>query len=419
MLRIPEIAESVRIAFNALRANITRAALTTLGIVVGIFLVVIIGWALAGLNSVWDHTISILGKDMIYIDKWSWAGGGSWRKALYRKNISLSEIERLAERMVSAEMVIPMGRRWRGSVSYAGRRVHPAINGTSWLYGQTPGGETQAGRFFSAIDEVGSDRVVVIGHGVAKTLFGGDNALGEVIRIGKVPFRIIGVISKQGILITEFVDNQVYIPMPHYISLFGAQQSSFSAAVKAGSPDLLDMVRFEARGLMRDIRSVHPSDEDDFSINEMKAFDQQIQTIRYSIWGAGLGLTLLSFVVGAIGIMNIMFVSVTERTREIGIRKAVGARRTSIMMQFLVESSFLCIAGAFIALPLSQGVISLLKWIIVHVLEFEAGTVISPVIPPQIVVLALAVSLFVGVLAGVFPAIRAARLDPVTALRQE
>jgi putative ABC transport system permease protein len=182
---------------------------------------------------------------------------------------------------------------------------------------------------------------------------------------------------------------------------------------------MLDIVRTEAIGHMRAIRNVPPDADDDFSINEMKAFDQQAKNIRIGIWVVGMGLTILAFIVGSIGIMNIMYVSVTERTKEIGIRKAIGARRSSILAQFLIESALLCMAGALIAFPIAQGIVAGARFLAVDVLEQEWASVISPLIPLDLLGIAVAVSVVVGLLAGLLPALRASRLDPVEALRYE
>jgi putative ABC transport system permease protein len=170
---------------------------------------------------------------------------------------------------------------------------------------------------------------------------------------------------------------------------------------------------------MREIRNVPPGDDDDFSINEMQAFDAQVANIRVVIWMVGIGLTVLAFIVGSIGIMNIMFVSVTERTKEIGIRKAIGARRVSIRVQFLVESAFLCLVGAIIALPIAQIIVATARWVAIGPLGYDWMSVVSPFIQIDLLLIAVGVSVVVGLLAGLIPAIIASRLDPVEALRFE
>jgi putative ABC transport system permease protein len=419
MLRLSELQESARIAVDSLRVNLLRSILTTAGIVVGVVLVVLMGWTIGGLNAVWEQTIAIIGKDMLYIDKWDWTGGRNWRQIDARKDISLDQAMQLKSRMESAEYVIPLARKWGGSVVKGNTSLMCSITGTTADYANTSAATTLDGRFFSPTEEQSASRVVVIGHGVYKSLYPEGNAVGNTLKINGSPFRIIGVLQKQGFLFMDFIDNQVFIPMMAFRAVHGFFDRSFSVGLKCGSEAMPDIVRTEAIGHMRAIRNVPPDADDDFSINEMKAFDQQAKNIRIGIWVVGMGLTILAFIVGSIGIMNIMYVSVTERTKEIGIRKAIGARRSSILAQFLIESALLCMAGALIAFPIAQGIVAGARFLAVDVLEQEWASVISPLIPLDLLGIAVAVSVVVGLLAGLLPALRASRLDPVEALRYE
>jgi putative ABC transport system permease protein len=285
--------------------------------------------------------------------------------------------------------------------------------GTLSDYGRTPAGAVEHGRFFSPSEDRTSARVAVLGYAVAQQLFPAENPLGKTIRIAGHPFQVIGVVEKRGTTFIQFVDKQILIPLPTFLHLFGSANRSFSIAVKAGSEERMEEVRDEIRGLMRRIRNLAPEAPDDFAINETQAFREEIAGLRQAVWGVGLGMSLLSFLVGIIGIVNIMFVSVVERTAEIGIRKAVGARRSSIALQFLVEAGLLCSAGAIGALVLGN----LLAFGIAH--AFPEAEFLTPYIPPQHVGIALAVAFTTGILAGWAPALRAARLDPIAALRYE
>ncbi|MCO6466877.1 MAG: ABC transporter permease [Bradyrhizobiaceae bacterium] len=419
MLRPSEIAESFRIATSALRVNLMRSILTMGGVVVGIVLVVVMGWTIKGLDAVWERTIGIIGRDMLYMDKWNWAGGGNWRDAEARKDITERQAWLLAERMESAEYVMPLARSWNGSVTLGNKQIMCSVQGTTQSYGNTPAGTTEQGRWFTGSEALQGSHVVVLGHGVNRTLFPDNDGVGKTIKIGGIPYTVIGVVEKRGFIFMDFIDNQVFISLNAFKSTFGFFGRSFSIAIKAGNEKLLDIVRDEARGYLREIRNVPPGKDDDFSINEMQAFDAQVTTIRIVIWMVGIGLTVLAFIVGSIGIMNIMFVSVTERTKEIGIRKAIGARRSSVLLQFLIESSMICLLGALIALPIAQILVGSARWVAIGPLKQEWVSAVSPFIQVDLLFIAIAVSVVVGLLAGFLPALRASRLDPVECLRFE
>ncbi|MES2766824.1 MAG: ABC transporter permease [Bacteroidota bacterium] len=411
-MKFSELIESIRIGFDSLRANLMRSLLAMGGIMIGITVVVLMGWALQGLDKSLEDTINLLGTDMLYVDKWNWAGGNNWETERARKNITLQQANELAERLTSAELAIPLSQQWGKTITYGDEKLAGImITGTRSEYSLTPAGTVTEGRFFSAVEDRYSANSAVIGYGVSSVLFPKGDAIGQTIKITGHPFKIIGVIEKRGTMLLDFVDNQIFIPLSSSIGLFG-NGKSLSIAVKAGSEARLDEVRMETIGLMRSIRNVAPGQKEDFSINESEAFKEQSATLRLSVWGVGIGLTLISFLVGIIGIMNIMFVSVTERTKEIGIRKAIGARRSSILLQFIVESAALCFAGAIVAFVIS----SFFTFAVTKAMDIKF---LTPYVPPQLLLIATLVSIFVGIIAGIIPAFRAAKLDPVEALRYE
>jgi putative ABC transport system permease protein len=413
-MKLSEFSETSRISFEALSSNKMRSFLTTLGVVIGIMFVILMGWFLNGLDSALDKTFNTIGTDMLYVDKWNWSGGRNWRVQEARKDITYAQAVEFCKRVKTAENAMPQARAWGRQVLYKNQQLSGiSIMGVPYKYAETPAGNVVQGRFFSQFEELQSENVAVVGYNVSKNLFPDSSAVGKVFKIAGRNFTIIGVIEKRGTFITDFMDNQIYVPLSTFFGVFGMSGRSLSIAVKAGSEQNLDAVRSETIGLMRAIRNNNPGSDDDFSINESQMFKEESKTLRVSVWGIGLGLTALSFVVGMIGIMNIMFVTVTERTKEIGIRKALGATRASILVQFLMEAAALCFVGAMIAFFLC----SVITFSVVQF--YPEADFLTPYVPPALVLIAAIVSIVVGIVAGLIPSMRAARMNPVDALRYE
>lgn len=416
---LTEFAESFRISTESLRVNKLRAFLATLGVVIGISFVALMGWALSGLDNALQESINLIGEDMLYVDKWDWSGGKRWKELRNRKEITLEQAKALIDNITSAVVAVPVATIWGQKVKYGNDNYQGvSIVGTSAEFGILPSGDVTKGRFFGKFEESTTANVAVIGRKVAETIFPDSDPIGKIIKIQGEKFEVIGVVKKQGTMLMDFIDNRIYIPIGNFMDLFGGKhRRSISIGIKAGGIERLDNVREETRGLMRTIRNLKPWEEDDFSINETRAFEEVVGTLRLYVWGIGLGMTVLSFVVGIIGIMNIMYVSVAERTKEIGIRKSVGAKNRSILFQFLIESAILCLAGALISLFLC----SILVFVVANFLPklLPETAFLQPFIPPNFIVIASVVAITVGILAGLFPALRAARVDPIESLRYE
>ena len=405
---IGEFREGLLIAFNAIRANKMRSILTALGIIIGIVSVTLMGTAIEGLNRAFNKSIAAIGADVLYVQKWPWGGGEEWWKIRNRRDIRIQQAKALQKQAVFARSVSPAAGT-RRQAKY-GKTVleNVVIVGTNDEFPITMGVNIAFGRFFTTGESDGGRPVAVIGSEVAVNLFPNENPIAKTIKLGNGNYRIVGVLDKQGsILGMESLDNRAYIPINRFFKDFGNRRGGIQIMVKAISLKDLDEAKEEVRGIMRKARGVRPKQADDFAINQQEIIIQTFNAIGVVIAGVGLFITGLSLFVGGIGIMNIMFVSVTERTREIGVRMAIGAPRRTILQQFLLESAALCLMGGIIGLMIS------------FPLSLVIDQILPTAMPLSIVAIAILVSLFVGVVSGFLPAYRASRLAPVDALRYE
>ncbi|MFA6541216.1 MAG: ABC transporter permease [Bacteroidota bacterium] len=402
-----EIKEGLGISFQAIRANKMRSVLTTLGIVIGIVSVTLMGAAIEGLSRAFNESVSKIGADVLYVQKFPWFDGGdNWWKYRNRKNITIKQYRSVKDQATTIAAATPtMGSRM--SIKYGSNSSDGIIViGANEQYLQTSGVMMETGRFFSAAEADGGRPVAVLGYTVAENLFPSETPLGKTVRIGSGSYRVIGVLAKQGSFLGMSMDDRAVIPVTKFLQKYGTRRG-MDITVKASSLKELENTKEELRGILRKVRHVKPGDEDDFAINQQEMFIQTFNTIGGVVAGIGLFITALSLFVGAIGIMNIMFVSVTERTREIGIRKAIGAKRSTILFQFLIESAALSLIGGIIGIIIS------------YPLTLLIDQILPTSMPISVVAIAILISLLVGVVSGFLPANRASKMDPVEALRYE
>lgn len=402
-----ELKEGLAISFDAIRANKLRSTLTTLGIVIGIVTVTLMGMAIEGLNRAFLQSISAIGADVFFIQKRPWFSDEPWWKTRGRRDILLAEGKALA-RLANPAWVVSYHIDGVRSIKYGSRGASGVfIIGASAEAAVVDGLSVREGRFLSGQEVEGARPVCVIGADVRDNLFPHEPPLGKRIRIAGVTYEIVGVLEKRGSFLGfANLDNMVYVPVTRFVTDF-YYRPNITIKVKVRSVAEMPEAREELRGIMRRVRRISPGEADDFSIQTQEALLRTFDRMSWVLGSAGLFITGMSLFVGGIGIMNIMFVSVAQRTREIGIRKAIGAKRRTIMMQFLLEAALICLLGGLIGLGIA--------WM--------AGKLVSDKLPTQlsftVLGLALLVSLLTGVLAGFFPAWRAAKMNPVDALRNE
>ena len=398
--------ESFRIALNSIFSNKSRSILTALGIIIGVLSVTLMGTLISGLDRGFDKSMAFLGKDVFSISRWEWFGDADWWEVRNRPRMRLEYVDIIKEKSSYAEAVAPVMQRGaalsRGESSTAGTQIF----GTNTDYMSTITANIAQGRFFTEGEDRSGSRVTIIGNDIAENLFVNQDPVGEYLKIDGIKFRVIGVMEKQGKFLGLFsVDNQAIIPVGTSVRLF-SKRGFIRISVKVPPENIVD-AKDELYGIMRQTRGLKPSEKDDFAINQTEAFEKQYNQIKLAIGGTGIFITILSLVVGGIGIMNIMFVSVQERTKEIGVRKAIGATKNMILAQFLMEAITICLIGGLIGLMMAGG------------LSFIINKFFPSTMPLWLALTSILLSVFVGVVSGVVPSYRAARLDPIDALRYE
>ena len=410
-----ELLESFRIAFGQIRAHKMRSILTALGVIIGIIAVTLMGSAISGIEIGFERSLAVIGDDILYVEKWPWHNVDDWWNYRNRRRIEpqyADTLKRLIAATPNSQLItaVPTLNTSR-NVKYGDNEVKGVFTqGTNEEFPVTSTATFREGRFITAIESRGARNVCVLGYDVADALFPRQSALDKTVMIGGTPFRVIGVYGKMGTFLGLFsFDTQVVVPMSAFMKAFSSRLDT-SIRVKVRNKDYLAQARDELTGDMRRVRGLRPEQKNDFEINAQEGLRSTIEPVKAGIAIAGLFVTGLALFVGAIGIMNITYVSVKERTREIGTRKAVGARRRTILLQFLVEAISICLIGGAAGLVLSflmcSGVAAAFPS---FPMQFSAGLVIVGMI----------VSTFTGIFSGFAPALAASRLDPIEALRYE
>ena len=411
---LAELRESFTMAIGAIAAHKLRSALTLLGVLVGVFSIIVVMTAMRVMQANIERQLSSLGSSTFMIRKWPntyFGYSGDLEKFWRRKNLTQAQ-GRLLQDKTSLPLNIGVETRfWAGEISTRYKTSAPTVQ----LYGETPGSfpahnwDLAEGRLLLDPDVDGARNVCVLGNGLATNIFPNSPAVGEAVKIDGVNYSVVGVLEGKGGSLGGDQDNFAVVPLTTGMNRYGRWWRSLNLLVQARDRASYDDTVEEVRGALRTIRKVPPGKEDDFEISSNDSLIEQFKTFTQSVRIGVAVVSSIALLAAGIGIMNIMLVSVTARTREIGIRRAIGAKKRNIMVQFIMEAVVLCeVGGAF-------GV----------VLGILGGNVLAlvlklpPAIPMDWVVMGLAICSLVGIIFGTYPAWKAANLDPIESLRYE
>jgi putative ABC transport system permease protein len=407
-----KINQILAISLQSLKSNRLRTALTILGVVVGIFSIIVIMTILTMLQSSIDEGLSSLGKNTFQIQKHDNVfGGGPRMRDRSRKDITIEEADRLREVLSQAKYVGVEQWEFGKVVKFGNKETNPNISvaGVNTDAMRTNDWNVEEGRDFRGDDINYSTNVCLIFQPIVEKLFPSINPIGQEIRVDGRPLKVIGVVEPQTALFGSSRDNYVIVPITTWQSMYGRYGRSVNITVMSYSKDDYNNVIEAATGHMRTIRKVAPGEPNNFYIFSNESMIEQTNQITDPIKLIALAISLIALIAAGVGIMNIMLVSVTERTREIGIRKALGARKIWILFQFLFEAIILCLLGGLIGIIIG-----------VSIGNF-AGSFLNAqsAVPWDWVMIGLTMCIAVGVIFGTYPAYKASNLDPIEALRYE
>ena len=398
-------------SFQTIKQNKLRTSLTILGIVVGIFSIIVIMTIITMLQTTINSGFSFLNKNSFEIMKYPPLTQHHSKEFRNRKDITLADFYRLEGMLKNAKYIGAALSRGGEVVKYGNKETNPntAVAGITEGFLQTSSITINRGREIRASDINYSNNICLIGPDVIDKLFGTIDPLGQTITVKGRPLLIIGILNKRPAIFGAQLDNYIIIPITTYQSMYGGKRRNVSITVTSFSDNDYDATIDAAIGYMRTIRKVQPGKDNDFAIMSNESLIGQINDITAGVKIGALAVSIIALLAAGVGIMNIMLVSVTERTREIGIRKAVGANKWDILYQFLVEAITLCFAGGIFGILIGVGVGNLVGGLLNA----------TSVIPYNWVLIGLTMCVVVGIIFGTYPAYKAANLDPIEALRYE
>jgi len=409
-----ELRESFHMAVTAVAAHKLRSALTLLGVLVGVFSIVVVMTSMRVMQTVVESELSQLGDQTFMVRKWPiilFSMPEGIEKIRRRKNITLQEGQRLMDSVTLARAVGIESYFWAGQIQTRYKRTSPDVR----LYGETPGSFparnwlVQEGREITDADVEAARVVCVLGNSLAKTIFPVGSPVGEQVKIDGLNYTVVGVLQAKGGSLGGDQDKFAVIPLTTGLNRFGYIWRSLTILIQARDRASYDACMEEVRGNLRLIRKVPPGEDDSFDVASNDSLISQFRAFTLTVRVGVAVVSSIALLAAGIGIMNIMLVSVTERTREIGIRRAVGAKKRNIMTQFIIEAIVLCEIGGVIGVFCGILGGNSTAWF------FK----LNPVIPIDWLILSLLICSVIGVIFGTYPAFKAANLDPIESLRYE
>ncbi len=405
-----DLRESLWMALESIRANKVRAILTTIGIVFGVLAIIAMQTLVKGFDARVGKELSMIGGGTFYVQKYPAIQVGSMERYRNRKDITMRDVEAIEKRSRLVKLLTPYVSQFGVTVKYKGKHTNPSVtaDGGNEFWALVNGYNLKEGRFITRSDVKSARNVCILGMDVVDKLFPFEDPIGKWVLVNGHKMRVLGVFEEKGKFFGFSSDNVVFMPITTFFRFFGSHRS-IEIALQSERPELMAPAIDEITGILRSVRKVPPGKPNDFEIVTRESLMETWGRISGYISIVATAIAAMSLIVGGIGIMNIMLVSVTERTREIGIRKALGAKRRDIMWQFIVEAVILSEVGGILGVFLGVFGGKLLGL----VLKLPSA------VPVWAVLVGIGFSSLVGLFFGIFPASKAARLHPIEALRYE